>query len=333
MAAVIDAALKTLPSSQLLFWSFVFATPAAFLWDRLLGGRPAITLFRIELPVLLIGLLGIFGWTAGVQLSLDRAPVIEANLLTYLWPLMMVAMSPLAGERFSAVSLFGVVAGFVGAALIATGGKGVAIEPGFYVGYSLALAGALAWAVFVILLQRQGSHATRRTPVFVAAGCVCAFAMAFGIDGRISIPPPMAILEAAWLGIGPMSLAFVCWDRAVTINHLALVGRLSYLDPTDFDIAADDLHGVAAHAGSMDRHDLDYPRRSAARDLDILVHVALLHGRLTARARSNSVRAEIRCNLRALSLHGTFETCRRGLTMSVDRGGPEVTGGVSNRRA
>src|SRR5258708_14975915 len=28
-----------------------------------------------------IGLLGIFGWTAGVQLSLDRAPVIEANLL------------------------------------------------------------------------------------------------------------------------------------------------------------------------------------------------------------------------------------------------------------
>lgn len=231
MAAVIDAALKTVPSSQLLFWSFVFATPAAFLWDRLLGGRPAIALFRISLPVLLIGLLGIFGWTAGVQLSLDRAPVIEANLLTYLWPLMMVAMSPLAGERFSAVSLFGVVAGFVGAALIATGGKGVAIEPGFYVGYSLALAGALAWAVFVILLQRQGSHATRRTPVFVAAGCVCAFAMAFGIDGRISIPPPMAILEAAWLGIGPMSLAFVCWDRAVTTNHLALVGRLSYLDP------------------------------------------------------------------------------------------------------
>ena len=231
MAAAIDAALKMVPSSQLLFWSFVFATPAAFLWDRLLGGRPAITLFRIELPVLLIGLLGIFGWTAGVQLSLDRAPVIEANLLTYLWPLLMVAMSPLAGERFSAVSLFGVVVGFVGAALITTGGKGVVIEPGFYVGYSLALFGAVAWAMFVILLQRQGSHATGRTPVFVAAGCVCAFAMAFGIDGKISIPPPMAILAAAWLGIGPMSLAFVCWDRAVTSNHLALVGRLSYFDP------------------------------------------------------------------------------------------------------
>jgi len=45
--------------------------------------------------------------------------------------------------------------------------KGVAIKPGFYVGYGLALAAALAWAVFVILLQRQGSHATRRTPVYI----------------------------------------------------------------------------------------------------------------------------------------------------------------------
>jgi hypothetical protein len=39
------------------------------------------------------------------------------------------------------------------------------------------------------------------------------------------------------------------------------------------------------------------------------------------------------CLLQRMSLFdGTFETCRAGLAMSVDWGGPEVAGGASKQR-
>lgn len=231
MAAVIEYALNDISSIQLLFWCFVFAMPASFIWEKIFGGRRATDLFKVSWRVILIGTLGIFGWTAGVLLSLERAPVIEANLLTYLWPLMMVTMSPLAGERFSFVSLLGAVIGFAGAGLIVTGGNGFYLKPEFVPGYSLALAGAIAWALFVILLQRQGISGMRRSPIFVLAGFACSTILVLIFDNNISIPPPHILLAAAWLGIGPMSLSFASWDRAVTSKYLGLVGRLSYFDP------------------------------------------------------------------------------------------------------
>jgi len=230
MAAVIEYGLHTLPSSQLLFWSFLFAAPAAIFWDWWLGGRSVKHLFKVRGIVIAIGLLGIFGWSAGLILSLDRAPVIEANLLTYLWPLMMVALAPLAGERFSRLSLIGAVIGFAGAVLIVSGGQAVSIKPSAMLGYSLAFGGALAWALFVILLQRQGRSAMRRTPVFVLGSLICSVAVALVMDGEISIPPVPALLAAVWLGVAPLSLAFVCWDRAVSGPYLGLVGRLSFFD-------------------------------------------------------------------------------------------------------
>lgn len=72
MAAVIEYGLHALPSSQLLFWSFLFAAPAAIFWDRLLGGQSVKHLFNVRGIVVAIGLLGIFGWSAGLILSLDR---------------------------------------------------------------------------------------------------------------------------------------------------------------------------------------------------------------------------------------------------------------------
>ncbi|PZQ86955.1 MAG: hypothetical protein DI534_15895 [Leifsonia xyli] len=232
MAAAIESALKSTSSSQLLFWSFLFAAPSAFLWDRLLGGRrPATAGLWMPPVVLALGMLGIFGWTAGVILSLDRAPVIEANLLTYLWPLMMVGLAPLAGERFSSVALAGAVVGFVGAGLVVTEGKGFSVDPAHHLGYALALAAACAWAAFVILLRRRGEPGTRRTPGFVLAALCLATLMALVLDGGISVPAWSTLAAAAWLGLGPMSLSFVCWDRAVATDHLGLVGRMSYLDP------------------------------------------------------------------------------------------------------
>jgi hypothetical protein len=50
------------------------------------------------------------------------------------------------------------------------------------------------------------------------------------MDGEIYLPLVRALLAAVWLGVAPLSLAFVCWDRAVSSPYIGLVGRLSFFD-------------------------------------------------------------------------------------------------------
>jgi drug/metabolite transporter (DMT)-like permease len=39
------------------------------------------------------------------------------------------------------------------------------------------------------------------------------------------------MLATAWLGVGPMAAAFLCWERAFRHGSAAKIGALSYLDP------------------------------------------------------------------------------------------------------
>ena len=43
-----------------------------------------------------VGLLGVLGWAGGTVVALDRGPVVQANLITYLWPVLVVLLAPLA---------------------------------------------------------------------------------------------------------------------------------------------------------------------------------------------------------------------------------------------
>ena len=58
-------------------------------------------------------------------MALRLAPPVETNLLNYLWPLLIVVLSPLfvPGTKLGARHIGGVVLGFAGAALIVTGGR------------------------------------------------------------------------------------------------------------------------------------------------------------------------------------------------------------------
>jgi len=54
--------------------------------------------------------------------ALQLAPPAEANLVNYLWPLLIVLLSaPLAGERLGWPHLLGALLGFAGVALLAFG--------------------------------------------------------------------------------------------------------------------------------------------------------------------------------------------------------------------
>ena len=97
--------------------------------------------------VWLLGIGGLFGYHALYFAALQLAPPAEANLINYLWPLLIVLLSaPLAGERLGWTHLAGAALGFAGVALLAFG-RGLSFADNHAIGYLLALGCAFAWSI------------------------------------------------------------------------------------------------------------------------------------------------------------------------------------------
>ena len=100
-------------------------TGLALLIGALVGGRAL--LHRPPPPAALaLGVYGLFGFHFFLFLALRRAPPVEANLVNYLWPLLIVLLAPLVvpGVRWSARHLVAALIGFAGAALLIGSGSG-----------------------------------------------------------------------------------------------------------------------------------------------------------------------------------------------------------------
>ena len=192
--------------------------------------------WRIPPWTFALGLCGIFGYHALFFLSLRHAPAVEANLLQYLWPLLIVVLSPVyLGTRLSAHHLAGAFLGLAGAALVITGGR-FSLDLAHLSGYLFAVAAAFVWATYSLL--------TKRVPPF-ATGAVGGFCLASGLIAlaihaleRLAHPgaAPVPVSPGDWLflvllGLGPMGMAFYSWDAAMKRGDPRVIGALAYLTP------------------------------------------------------------------------------------------------------
>jgi len=124
--------------------AFLFAGGAILLWSSLalvvsrLGHLPAILMtgialsiggllglvrlkeWRVPLRTLLVGIGGIFGYHVMLFTAFRLAPIVEANLINYLWPLLIVVLTPviLPGFGLRARHVAGAVMGLAGAAMV-----------------------------------------------------------------------------------------------------------------------------------------------------------------------------------------------------------------------
>lgn len=190
--------------------------------------------WRVPVGTLCLGVGGIFGYHVLLFTAFHHAPVVEANLVNYLWPLLIVVLTPviLRGYALRPHHVVGAVMGLAGAVLIATGGS-LHPDPSALAGYLLAACAALIWALYSLL--------TKRVPVF-PSGAVGAFCLGSGILSLAVYfvqagPVGFTVIRPAdWpilllLGIGPMGAAFFLWDAALKRGDPRVIGSLSYLTP------------------------------------------------------------------------------------------------------
>jgi drug/metabolite transporter (DMT)-like permease len=206
------------------------------------GGRLDVRRLRAPLPALAVGVTGLFGYHFLLFMALRIAPPVEANLVNYLWPLLIVLLAPvvLPGVRMRGRHAGAALAGFGGAAL-AIGGGGAGGGPGVatpdlrgddqaWVGYLCALGGALVWALYSLTTKRLSGVPT------TALGSVLFVSGLLALGCHLLLEPPMALSasEVALLvvmGIGPLGAAFFLWDAALKRGEAATIGLLSFITP------------------------------------------------------------------------------------------------------
>jgi len=150
----------SIPPFQLTAMAFAIAFGIGLvIWLRQ-GGRIWRHL-RLPRAVWAVGIFGLFGYHFFYFMALRNAPAVEASLIAYLWPLLIVIFSALLpGEKLRWFHLVGAVVAFLGAALLVTKGRSLAFEAQYGFGYLAALVCALTWSTYSVLSRWFGSIPT-----------------------------------------------------------------------------------------------------------------------------------------------------------------------------
>lgn len=186
---------------------------------------------ELPLRVWLVGIGGLFGYHFFYFLALRNAPAVEASLIAYLWPLLIVLLaSTLPGERLRWYHVSGGIVGFFGAGVLITGGESLGFAWQYWPGYVAALVCALTWSTYSVLSRRLGEVPTVAVGAFCGATAVLAWICHFGLEATVWPRGPQWAAVVG-LGLGPVGLAFFVWDWGVKKGNIKALGALSYLAP------------------------------------------------------------------------------------------------------
>ncbi len=203
----------------------------------LIGSVIALPLARFQIKqlavkpkILLLGVYGLFGYHAALFIALSTSPSVQANLVNYLWPLLIVLLAPLFSKRvkLNLRVVIGGLMGFIGASL--------AILPGsssdglFYSGYLFAFMAAVVWSTYSLATNRIGSFPTPAVGLFALVSGILSIAMHFVFETQVSLSS-FDWMILVLLGLGPLGAAFYLWDYAIKRSNPQEIGLLSFLTP------------------------------------------------------------------------------------------------------
>ncbi|SIQ72428.1 Permease of the drug/metabolite transporter (DMT) superfamily [Rhizobium sp. RU33A] len=227
--ALMTAASGTMPPFQLSAITFAIGSLPGIL---LFMARPE-RLKELRQPpkVWLAGVGGLFGYHFLYFTALRNAPAVEAGLIAYLWPLLIVVGSALLpGERLGWHHLVGALCGLAGTALI-VGKNGFAFDPAYSLGYFTALLCAFTWAAYSLISRKFEKVSTDVVTGFCLA--TSALSLLCHLALETTVWPDTTAQWAAVIGLGllPVGLAFYVWDYGVKNGDIQILGVSSYAAP------------------------------------------------------------------------------------------------------
>jgi drug/metabolite transporter (DMT)-like permease len=190
-----------------------------------------IALLKQPTKVWVIGIAGLFGYHFLYFTALRNAPAVEAGLIAYLWPLLIVFGSALLpGERLRWYHVAGAVAGLCGTFLI-VGRNGINFDGAYAVGYGAAFLCAFTWSGYSLLTRRFDAVSTDVVTGFCIATSILSLICHLGLETTVWPETAFEWLAVVGLGLFPVGAAFYAWDHGVKNGDIQILGAASYAAP------------------------------------------------------------------------------------------------------
>lgn len=230
LLALFTVASGQVPPFQLLAMCFAIAGSLGL--GRMLVSPAARGALRQPLAVWLLGVGGLFGYHFFYFTALRNAPAVDASLIAYLWPLLIVVCSALLpGERLGWHHVLGALLGLAGAVLIVTRGESLALDPAYTVGYLSALGAAGTWTAYSLLTRRFPSVPTDTVTGFCLVTAVLALGAHLALEETVWPASFIEWLAVLGLGLGPVGLSFYSWDYGCKQGDIQVLGASAYAAP------------------------------------------------------------------------------------------------------
>ena len=231
LLALFTAASGAVPPFQLSAMCFAVGAAIGFAANarKRAGAR---TRAAIPWQAYVLGIGGLFGYHFLYFTALRHAPAVEASLICYLWPMLIVTGSALMpGERLGWHHLVGVACGFLGTALIVTGGEGFSLKAEYAYGYAVAIAAAFTWSSYSLLSRRFSAVPTGIVAWYCLATAILSALAHLALETTVWPQGPLEWAAVAALGALPVGAAFYVWDHGVKHGDIQVLGASSYAAP------------------------------------------------------------------------------------------------------
>jgi drug/metabolite transporter (DMT)-like permease len=228
--AVLTTLTGTIPPFQIVAIAFFIGFGLA-LMKWIILREPLGAPFRQSAAAWALGVGGLFGYHFLIFLALKISPPVQANLINYLWPLLIVLFSAfLPGQVLRPRHIAGALMGFAGAGLLVTGAAGFTLDPDHIAGYAAALGAAFVWTTYSLASSRLTSVPTD------AIGAFCLVAAILSASAHLAFETTVIPTTGEWmalvaLGLGPAGGAFFLWDWGLKRGNVRALGGIAYTAP------------------------------------------------------------------------------------------------------
>ncbi|QRY67743.1 EamA family transporter [Ensifer sp. PDNC004] len=229
LLALFTAASGKMPPFQLSAICFLIGSLPGL---AVLAAKPErLALLKQPAKVWITGIAGLFGYHFLYFTALRNAPAVEAGLIAYLWPLLIVVGSALLpGERLRWYHITGALAGLAGTILIVAR-NGVAFDDAYLIGYGAAFLCAFTWSGYSLITRRFEAVSTDVVTGFCLATSILSFVCHLALETTVWPETTFEWLAVAGLGLLPVGAAFYAWDFGVKNGNIQLLGVSSYAAP------------------------------------------------------------------------------------------------------
>jgi drug/metabolite transporter (DMT)-like permease len=227
--ALFTAASGKMPPFQLSAICFAIGSLPGIV---VLFTRPSrLKLLRQPAKVWITGIAGLFGYHFLYFTALRNAPAVEAGLIAYLWPLLIVVGSALLpGERLRWYHLAGALLGLCGTVLI-VGRNGFHFEGAYAAGYAAAFLCAFTWSGYSLMTRRFEAVSTDVVTGFCLATSILSLFCHLGLETTLWPENAFQWVAVIALGLFPVGAAFYAWDYGVKNGDIQILGAASYSAP------------------------------------------------------------------------------------------------------